>query len=68
MASTLSRVTEVFGVSEKELLTGSAQASLFDSFTNEDGREIESSTDGKTDNGTDTKKKTGINSTLDSWM
>lgn len=33
LASTLSRVTEVFGVSEKELLSGVQQSSLFDDFS-----------------------------------
>jgi len=33
LSSTLSRVTEVFGISEKELLTGVQQTSLFDSFS-----------------------------------
>jgi DNA polymerase I len=38
LASTLSRVTEVFGVDDKELLTGASQSSLFDSFgTSSDG-------------------------------
>ena len=40
LASTLSRVTEVFDVSEKDLLTSGSQTSLFDSF-NSEGREEE---------------------------
>jgi len=40
LASTLARVTEVFGLGEKELLTGASQSSLFDSFgeREEDGK------------------------------
>ncbi|MGA1822460.1 MAG: DNA-directed DNA polymerase [Thermoplasmatota archaeon] len=68
LASTLSRVTEVFGVSEKELLTGSAQASLFDDFRTEERRDRDRSFDMGNEKGTDKKKKTTANSTLDSWM
>lgn len=68
LASTLSRVTEVFGVSEKELLTGSAQASLFDDFQTDDHSRKNRPLEREDDKRTDTKKKTSGNSTLDSWM
>ncbi|MGA1848531.1 MAG: DNA polymerase domain-containing protein, partial [Thermoplasmatota archaeon] len=81
LSSTLSRVTEVFGISEKELLTGVQQASLFDSFREEpDGDEDDSeqeevpedegSSDGATEvqNTTREDKKPSGTMTLDDWM
>ncbi|MBN1390427.1 MAG: DNA polymerase II [Candidatus Thermoplasmatota archaeon] len=39
LSSTLARVTDVFGVSEKELLSGVQQSSLFDEFGEDDEKE-----------------------------
>jgi DNA polymerase I len=81
LSSTLSRVTEVFGISEKELLTGVQQASLFDSFqeeTSEDEENIdqdeieesEGSEERKTEVQEDHKddKRPSSTMTLDDWM
>ncbi len=78
LASTLSRVTEVFDVSEKDLLTSGSQTSLFDSFTSEDKDEEEKEHNaGKTseervDEREDRAGNTGPNEpkevSLDMWM
>ena len=68
LASTLSRLTEVFGVGEKELLTGVQQASLFDDFESDSHQEnvtVESHDDGKEKDNDDDSAE---NSTLDKWM
>ncbi|MFW3147055.1 MAG: DNA-directed DNA polymerase [Thermoplasmatota archaeon] len=69
LASTFSRVTEVLGVSEKELLTGVQQTSLFDSFSGKGSDEAEPKDEpqdkDKKDEATDEGR---VNSTLDMWM
>jgi DNA polymerase I len=79
LSSTLSRVTEVFGISEKELLTGVQQASLFDSFqesSSEIDEEEEKGTDEecyeeqeeKTETDRNEDKRPAGKITLDDWM
>jgi DNA polymerase I len=67
LSSTLSRVTEVFGISDKELLSGVQQSSLFDSFNGSDAEPKAS------DNGIKKKKLekdsgSSTTTTLDQWM
>ncbi|MEA3557793.1 MAG: DNA polymerase domain-containing protein, partial [Candidatus Thermoplasmatota archaeon] len=73
LSSTLSRVTEVFGISEKELLSGIQQTSLFDPFDGDrdtddrpmdDEDEMQGGISQKKDNG----PKQKVTTTLDKWM
>ncbi|MGA1873733.1 MAG: DNA-directed DNA polymerase [Thermoplasmatota archaeon] len=72
LSSTLARVTEVFGVSDKELLSGVQQSSLFDSFSEKEPGQGEE--DGENDPDRVTKKakrkveKVSGTATLDQWM
>jgi DNA polymerase I len=69
LASTMARVTEVFGVSEKELLTGSQQTSLFDAF--QEGPIEEESplkTDVPGEKEEKEKRSSTSTATLDQWM
>ncbi len=78
LASTLARVTEVFDVNERDLLTGGSQASLFDSFTSmakdEDKRkhDIDKTSNEKSDEDKNIADKNGSNVrkdvSLDMWM
>ncbi|MGA1819579.1 MAG: DNA-directed DNA polymerase [Thermoplasmatota archaeon] len=78
LASTLARVTEVFGVSEKELLSGVQQSSLFDSFEEredeeEDLAEPEEDMDMAPEEESQPKQdkkaeKVSGSATLDQWM
>lgn len=68
LSSTLSRVTEVFGISESELLSGIQQSSLFDDF--DDGPDIEEDEqDQKKKNLKErTEQKRTETLSLDNWM
>lgn len=74
ISSTLSRVTEVFGIPEDELLSGKQQTSLFDSFGDEEkDDEGTSMTAHPGEEGTEKEKesdekKERVTATLDKWM
>jgi DNA polymerase I len=69
LSSTLARVTEVFGISEKELLTGVQQTSLFDAFSGETDDEDKGS-EKKEPKEKEEKERPSSTSTatLDQWM
>ncbi|MDG6225085.1 MAG: DNA polymerase domain-containing protein [Candidatus Thermoplasmatota archaeon] len=66
LASTLARVTEVFGVDQRGLITGSSQSSLFDGYDTADT----SSKDQVTKNKMEKDERTSgeMTATLDRWM
>jgi DNA polymerase I len=67
LASTLSRLTDVFGVGEKELLTGVQQSSLFDDFGSETPED--QTVKKKSDESDEGRPDRDVgNSTLDKWM